>query len=152
MRDFSSNTAAMAAVKKIVLIEQSAARMFGLVDRVEDYPLFLPWCGGTELIERSEEKTAARIHINYHGIKAHFSTENTKTFPRHMRIDLREGPFKHLDGSWTFTPLGEGACKIEFALNYEFSARLLDKALGPVFNHIANTFVESFVKRASEGS
>lgn len=141
----------MAVVKKLVLIEHTAEHMFDLVDRVEDYPLFLPWCGGTELLERSDTRTAARIHISYHGAKAHFATANDKVYPRTMHINLVEGPFKKLDGSWTFTPLGATACKIEFQLNYEFSAKLLEKVLGPVFNHIANTFVESFVKRANQG-
>jgi ribosome-associated toxin RatA of RatAB toxin-antitoxin module len=67
-----------------------------------------------------------------------------------MHIRLREGPFDHLDGGWRFTPLGDAACKVEFELSYKFSNRLLDKALGPVFNHIANTFVDAFVKRAEE--
>ena len=124
--------------------------MFELVDRVEDYPKFLPWCGGTELLSRTDSKTAARLHINYHGLKAHFATENAKEAPHWMKIDLREGPFRAMDGGWRFTPLGETACKIEFRLHYEFSNRVLEKALGPVFNHIANTFVESFVKRAQQ--
>lgn len=138
----------MAAVRKQVLIEEPAPTMFQLVDRVEEYPLFLPWCGGTELIQRTSLRTVARIHINYHGIRAHFATENDKNFPRHMLIRLKEGPFTHLDGAWDFTPLGERACKVEFNLRYEFSARLLERALGPVFHHIANTFVDAFVKRA----
>lgn len=140
----------MAAVKKVVLIEYTPAQMFALVDRVEDYPQFLPWCGGTELIERTDILTAATLHINYHGIKAHFSTENSKLPPREMHIRLKEGPFEHLDGSWVFTPLGETACKVEFSLNYQFASRLLEKVLGPVFNHIANTFVDAFVKRAGQ--
>ena len=140
----------MAVVEKSVLIERTVCQMFELVDRVEDYPQFLPWCGGTELIERTETKTAARLHINYHGIKAHFATENAKEAPKWMDIRLREGPFRHLDGQWRFTPLGERACKIEFRLQYEFSNRLLEKALGPVFHHIANTFIDSFVKRANQ--
>jgi ribosome-associated toxin RatA of RatAB toxin-antitoxin module len=140
----------MAVVEKSVLIERTPAQMFDLVDRVEDYPAFLPWCGGTELIERTDSKTAARIHISYHGLKAHFATENAKEVPRWMNIELREGPFRRLDGGWRFTPLGETACKVEFRLHYEFSNRLLEKALGPVFSHIANTFVESFVKRATQ--
>ncbi len=140
----------MAVVEKSVLIERSAAQMFDLVDRVEDYPKFLPWCGGTQLFERSSSKTAARIDIRYHGLKAHFSTENAKDYPRSMTIALTDGPFRHMDGGWRFTPLGDAACKVEFRLHYEFSSRLLEKALGPVFNHIANTFVESFVKRAGE--
>jgi ribosome-associated toxin RatA of RatAB toxin-antitoxin module len=140
----------MAVVEKSVLIERTAVQMFELVDRVEDYPKFLPWCGGTELLERTHSKTAARIHINYHGLKAHFATENAKESPRQMNIRLREGPFRSMDGGWRFTPLGETACKVEFRLQYEFSSRILEKALGPVFHHIANTFVESFVKRAQQ--
>ncbi|MDR2015367.1 MAG: type II toxin-antitoxin system RatA family toxin [Azoarcus sp.] len=140
----------MAVVEKSILIERSATRMFELVDRVEDYPKFLPWCGGTELLERTAEKTAARIHINYHGLKTHFSTENAKETPRQMDIRLREGPFRKLEGHWRFTALGENACKVEFRLGYEFSSKILEKALGPVFHHIANTFVESFVKRAQQ--
>jgi ribosome-associated toxin RatA of RatAB toxin-antitoxin module len=140
----------MAVVEKSVLIERTAVQMFELVDRVEDYPKFLPWCGGTELLERTDSKTAARIHINYHGLKAHFATENAKEVPRQMHIRLREGPFRSMDGGWRFTPLGATACKVEFRLQYEFSSRILEKALGPVFHHIANTFVESFVKRAQQ--
>ena len=140
----------MAVVEKSVLIERTALQMFELVDRVEDYPKFLPWCGGTELLERTDSKTAARIHISYHGLKAHFATENAKEVPNWMNIALREGPFRKMDGRWKFTPLGETACKIDFRLQYEFSSKILEKALGPVFHHIANTFVESFVKRAQQ--
>jgi ribosome-associated toxin RatA of RatAB toxin-antitoxin module len=140
----------MAVVEKSVLIERTAMQMFELVDRVEDYPKFLPWCGGTELLERTESKTSARIHINYHGLKAHFATENAKEVPNWMNIALREGPFRKMDGRWKFTSLGETACKVDFRLQYEFSSKILEKALGPVFHHIANTFVESFVKRAQQ--
>jgi len=140
----------MAVVEKSVLIVRTAQQMFDLVDRVEDYPQFLPWCGGTELLERSAGITAARIHINYHGIKAHFATENPKEAPHRMDIAFREGPFRRLDGGWRFTALGDAGCKVEFRLNYEFSSRVLEKALGPVFNHIVGTFVDSFVKRAHQ--
>ncbi len=140
----------MADVKKLVLIEHSAPRMFGLVDRVEEYPQFLPWCCATELLKRDDAITAARLHINYHGVKADFSTENDKVYPTHMLIKLVEGPFHHLLGKWNFKPLGDTACKIEFELRYQFSSKLLEKAVGPVFHHIANTFVDSFVKRADQ--
>ena len=140
----------MADVKKLVLIEFTPAQMFELVDRCEDYPQFLPWCGGTELHLRTDTITAATIHINYHGIKAQFSTENTKRWPNDMKLRLTEGPFTRLDGHWQFTPLGDTACKVEFSLHYHFSSKLLHKVLAPVFNHIANTFVDSFVKRAGQ--
>ena len=140
----------MAIVEKSVLIPLTPQQMFSLVDGVEDYPQFLPWCGGTELIERTVDKTAARIHINYHGIKAHFSTENSKDAPRSMNITLRDGPFRRLDGGWRFIALGDDGCKVEFKLHYEFSSKMLEKALGPVFGHIVGTFVDSFVKRAHQ--
>lgn len=138
----------MADIEKSVLIERTPAQMFDLVDHVEKYPEFLPWCGGVDLIERTPEKTVATLHISYHGLKSYFSTENAKEAPHRMDMRLREGPFKEMQGSWRFIPLGAAACKIEFRLHYEFSSRMLETVLGPVFNHIANTFVESFVKRA----
>ena len=140
----------MAEVKKLVLIEFTPAQIFELVDRCEDYQQFLPWCGGAEVHKRTETITAATLHINYHGIKAHFSTENDKRYPYEMTLRLTDGPFTHLDGHWLFTPLGDTACKVEFQLRYQFASKLLEKVLGPVFNHIANTFVDSFVKRAGQ--
>lgn len=138
----------MARVEKSVLVAHTPERMFELVDRVEDYPVFLPWCGGTELRRRDEDITVATIHIAYLGVRQHFTTENTKTRPREMRIRLLDGPFSHLEGDWLFLPLGEDACKIEFRLEYTFSSRLLETLLAPVFGHITTTFVDAFVKRA----
>lgn len=140
----------MAQVNKTVLVGFSDAQMYALVDTVEKYPEFLPWCGGVDLIQRDEASTVATLHIAYHGIKQHFTTENHKTYPSHMRISLRDGPFKHMDGLWQFIPLSENACKIVFELNYEFSNTFLDKLIAPVFSHIANTFVDSFVLRAEQ--
>ena len=140
----------MALVEKTVLIEQSAARMFELVDRCEDYPQFLPWCSRTEVKFRDDTKTVGTLHISYHAVKSSFTTENEKVFPLSMRIRLVDGPFRRLEGTWTFKPLAEKACKIEFRLQYEFSSKLFEKVIGPVFSHIANTFVDAFVKRASQ--
>jgi ribosome-associated toxin RatA of RatAB toxin-antitoxin module len=124
--------------------------MFQLVDQVEDYPDFLPWCGGTELKSRDVHCTVATIHIAYMGIRQSFTTENAKTHPREMRITLQDGPFSELEGDWLFSPLGEGACKVEFRLQYAFSSRVLETILAPVFSHITNTFVDAFVRRADE--
>lgn len=140
----------MARVEKSVLVSHTPERMFELVDRVEDYPAFLPWCGGTELELRDAEHTVATIHIAYLGIRQSFTTENRKTYPREMRIALQDGPFSHLEGDWLFSALGVDACKIEFRLEYVFSSRMLEKLLAPVFSHITNTFVDAFVRRADE--
>jgi len=140
----------MARVEKSVLVAHPPERMFELVDRVEDYPDFLPWCGGTELRLRDAHRTVATIHIAYMGIRQSFTTENTKIHPREMRIKLQDGPFAELEGDWSFLPLGDDACKIEFRLQYVFSSRVLETILAPVFSHITNTFVDAFVRRADE--
>lgn len=140
----------MASVEKSVLIGHSAQQMYELVDRCEDYPQFLPWCNRADLKERTDTKTVATLHIDYHSVKSHFTTENTKTFPTLMLIRLVDGPFRKLEGAWRFVPLAEQACKIEFSLHYEFSSKLFEKVIGPVFSRIASTFVEAFVKRAAQ--
>ncbi|HMM47585.1 MAG TPA: type II toxin-antitoxin system RatA family toxin [Thiobacillaceae bacterium] len=140
----------MARVEKSVLVGHPPERMFELVDRVEDYPQFLPWCGGTELILRDDERTVATIHIAYLGIRQSFTTENLKVHPREMRITLQQGPFAELEGDWTFVPLGDDACRVEFRLQYLFSSKVLETILAPVFSHITNTFVDAFVRRADE--
>lgn len=138
----------MAVVHKTVLINYSAGQMFALVDRVEDYPEFLPWCGGVEINERQENKLKAKLKINYHGLKQSFTTENTNAPPHSMTMHLIEGPFKHFEARWNFKSLREDACKIEFDMQYEFSSRILESVIGPVFSMIANSFVDSFCKRA----
>jgi ribosome-associated toxin RatA of RatAB toxin-antitoxin module len=139
----------MAHVKKTILVNHSASCMFLLVDDVEQYPKFLPWCGGVDLIQQDDVSTIATLHIDYHGLRQNFTTKNQKTFPESMEIQLKNGPFKHLNGSWHFLALSDDACKIEFSLNYEFENHFLEKIIAPVFNHIANTFVDGFVKRAN---
>lgn len=140
----------MALVEKSVLVEYSAAQMYALVDDVPRYPEFLPWCGGAEILSREDGLVHAAVTIDYRGLKQRFSTENRLQPPVLIEMKLVDGPFRHLDGSWRFKPLGEEACKIDFRLHYEFSSKLLEKLVGPVFHLIANTFVDAFVKRAQQ--
>ncbi len=140
----------MALVEKSVLVGYSAAQMFALVDEVERYASFLPWCGGTDVKWRDEQSVVATVHINYHHLKQSFTTENSRQVPRLIEMSLQEGPFSHLSGSWRFVELAEDACKVEFRLQYEFSSKMLEKVIGPVFSYIANSFVEAFVKRAEK--
>lgn len=138
----------MTGVSRSALVPFSAGQMFDLVEGVEQYPRFLPWCSGTAVSYRDSLITRATININYRGIKQSFSTENRKQPPELMSIRLVEGPFHALDGEWRFTSLGTDACRIDFRLNYEFSSTLLEKLVGPVFGHIAGTMVDAFLKRA----
>lgn len=140
----------MSVVVKSVLVAYSARQMFDLVDTVEAYPQFLPWCSGSEVAYRDEHRTRATLHVNYHGVKQSFTTENAKEPPVSMIVKLVSGPFDVLDGTWRFTALAEEACRIDFRLHYEFSSKILEKLVGPVFSYIANTMVDAFVKRADQ--
>lgn len=138
----------MAVVHKTVFISYSTEQMFALVEKVEDYPKFLPWCGEVNVLQRAEHELVATLSINYHGIKQKFTTKNSNQPFSSMQMNLVEGPFKQLKGSWRFTALRADACKIEFDLNYEFSSKLLEHLIGPVFSKITNSFVDSFCARA----
>ena len=140
----------MADIEKSVLIGYSASRMFALVDKVEDYPKFLPRCGGSSVVPQNETVTHATIVIDYHHIKHSFTTENIRKKPELIEMTLLNGPFQNLDGHWRFIPLAENACKIEFRLHYTFAHIFLEKLVGPVFFMIANSFVEAFIQRAEE--
>ena len=138
----------MQSVSKSVLVPYSAAEMFELVDRIELYPQFLPWCSGTRALAARADGKTARVDINYHGVRAHFTTDNVNRAGESIVMTLRDGPFRHLHGEWRFVPLAADACKVELALAYEFATHLLERAVGPVFGHIANTFIDAFVRRA----
>ncbi len=143
----------MPLVEKSVLVGYSTVQMFDLVERVEDYPKFLPWCADAKVLTREtlpdgEERTVATLRINYRGVSQSFTTENFQRRGEYLRMTFKEGPFHALDGAWHFRALRPDACKVEFRLHYEFSNRLLGGLVGPVFSHIASTFVDGFTQRA----
>jgi ribosome-associated toxin RatA of RatAB toxin-antitoxin module len=140
----------MPEVTKTVIVPYTPAQMFALVDDVERYPAFLPWCTAGEVSLRDETVTRATLRIGYRGVRQAFSTENHKRAPFAMDIKLVDGPFRSLDGQWRFGDLAGKGCKVEFLLAYEFSSRMLSTLIGPVFSHIADTMVEAFVKRADK--
>jgi ribosome-associated toxin RatA of RatAB toxin-antitoxin module len=139
-------------IHKSAIVLHPAQKMFQLVDSVENYPRFLPWCGSTQIIERDNSKTIASIEINYKGIRQKFTTENTKKHNQEMIIKLIDGPFKSLSGEWMFKKLDKDSCQIELKLEYEFSNIILEKLISPVFNIIANTFIDEFIKEANKSN
>jgi len=128
----------------------SARQMFDLVNDVESYPEFLPWCSSTALISRTENKVCAELEVSRMGVRQKFSTCNQMVPGEHMDIELVEGPFKHLVGRWEFKSLREDACKVELELDFDFSGKLINAAFGTVFHQVANTLVDAFCKRADE--
>ncbi len=137
----------MHCIRKSVLAPYSAQQMYDLVDRVEDYPRFLPWCGGVDVHERSETVLDVTVHIHFLGIRSHFRTRDVRG-PGHLEMKLVDGPFRRLEGWWRFIPLVEDACKVEFMLEYEFASRTLETLIGPVFDKITRSFVDAFVNEA----
>ena len=145
----------MKQVKKSVLLWYTPREMYELVTAVERYPEFLPWCSKVEVLEREGDTVTARLHLAYAGVRHAFTTRNRNEDGHSVHMQLVDGPFSKLDGLWQFLPLnkpGGGAeataCKIAFELNYAFSSGALEAVVSPVFDRIANTFVDSFVQRA----
>lgn len=138
----------MKKVEKNVLVLHSAEQMFELVDRVEDYPKFLPWYSKTEIIERNGNELKARLFMDYMRVQQSFATHNHNIPGKEIRMDLLEGPFKTLCGTWKFIDLGGDMCKIEFKLEYDFSSALLSAVISPVFSHLTGTLVDAFIKEA----
>ena len=146
----------MKHVKKSVLLCYSPHEMYTLVTAVEDYPRFLPWCERAEVLERHDAGVTARLHLAYLGVRQSFTTRNVHVDGASVELQLVDGPFSELAGTWRFVPLpaAEGpqakACKVEFDLRYTFANAALEAVVSPVFDRIANTFVESFVTRAEQ--
>ena len=138
----------MPTVRKSVIVAAPREDLFDLVDGVERYPEFLPWCSGAEVYERDERVTRARICIDYHGLASHIETRNEKERPGRIALEFVDGPFREFHGAWSFTALGEAGCRAELALDYAFANRALEGLLGPVFGHIIETLVDRFVARA----
>jgi ribosome-associated toxin RatA of RatAB toxin-antitoxin module len=141
----------MKHVKKSVLLWYSPREMYELVTAVPDYPKFLPWCDRAEVLEQHPGGMTARMHLHYAGVRHAFTTRNRHETDASVVVALVDGPFSTLDGTWNFIRLGSGnACKIEFDMRYAFASVALEALVSPVFDKIANTFVDSFVKRAEQ--
>jgi len=143
----------MKTIHKSVLLFHSAHEMFALVTDIPRYPEFLPWCDRGEVLEASEHAMVARVGMAIGGFHHSFTTRNEHQADRQVTLELVDGPFSHLDGCWTFTPLGDGsqrACKVDFKLSYSFSSRTLAVLVGPIFDKIAGSLVDAFVKRADQ--
>lgn len=141
----------MTIVHKSVLLDYSAAQMYALVEDMESYPAFLPWCDSVDVQRDMTGNTAlASISLNFCGIRQYFTTRNTNTPPNSIRMTLVRGPFSKLDGQWTFTALNDHQCRVELHLNYDFSNFFLEKLVGSVFDIISNSLVDSFCERAKK--
>ncbi len=140
----------MTTINRSALVPYSAHQMFELVNNIEDYPRFLPWCAASHIISRTEKEVEATLDISWSGFHKSFTTLNILHPGERMELKLISGPFRHLEGRWNFQTLGEQGCKIIMDLEFELTGNFLDKMFQPIFNQIANSLVEAFCKRAVE--
>ncbi len=138
----------MATIKKSALVLYSASEMYALVNDIEAYPQFLPWCRSTQILSRAEDEVRATIEMVKGGVHKSFTTSNRMQKYKMIDIRLLEGPFKRLEGYWRFEPLRGDASKVALDMEFEFSNQLLRMAIEPVFKQIANSLVDAFCKRA----
>lgn len=140
----------MTTINRSALVPFSPAEMFALVDDIESYPQFLPWCRRAEVLARDADEVRATIELSKGGVEKAFTTCNRNQKNKMIEIRLVDGPFKRLEGFWRFDALGDAGCRIALDLDFEFSSRVLGMVVGPVFNQIANSLVDAFHKRAHE--
>jgi ribosome-associated toxin RatA of RatAB toxin-antitoxin module len=140
----------MNTLKRSAIVPYTARQMFELVNGIEDYPRFLPWCGKSKVLSRTDEEVVAELEIAWKGMHKQFSTRN-KLEPYHgMTMSLIEGPMKHMEGKWQFIDINDHGCKVLLDLEFEFTGGFLDMFFQPVFQGIANSLVDAFCARAVE--
>lgn len=140
----------MASIYRHALMPYSARQLFDIVNDVEKYPDFLPWCASGDIIEQTDDMMEASILMKKGRLNHRFSTRNTLVPGEKIRIELVNGPFKSLSGDWVFTSMPNDGCKIELRLQFEFSSKIMSALIGPVFTQIANSLVDAFCQRAHQ--
>ena len=133
------------------VLPHSPEQLFDLVADVERYPEFLPWCIGARIRSRRENVLAADLIIGFKGIRESFTSEVTLDRAA-LRIDVvyRDGPFKYLNNHWIFSAQPDGACEIDFFVDFEFRSRLLQRIIGILFNEAVRRMVAAFEARADQ--
>jgi ribosome-associated toxin RatA of RatAB toxin-antitoxin module len=139
----------MKRIARSAIVEHGAAEMYALVDDIESYPRFLPWCTGAVVEERTETSVRATLTVGMRGLRQSFTTQNENRPGESIDMRLVQGPFRRFAAAWRFKPLSAHACTIEFSLEYELAgplARLLER----LFDQIADTMVDAFTRRGHE--
>ncbi len=137
----------MRDIRREALVPYSAGQMFELIERVEDYPQFLPWCISTQLIERTADLVSATVEVGLRDLRVRVTTRNDKRAPEFMAIHMQGGSFRHFHGEWSLRPLGDSGCHVTFRLQYELALRA-ETLAGRLIERAADRMVDAFVLRA----
>jgi len=135
-------------IERSALVPHSAEQMFDLVDDVEAYPQFLPWCVGAAVDRVEGDEMIATLEVKRAKIRQRFSTRNRRRRPEEIAMYLEAGPFTNLQGGWRFQALNSVSCKVILQLEFEFSAELVGALFAPLFEDMAASMVAAFVDRA----
>lgn len=138
----------MRRVSKTALVPYTAPQMFALVDDVEAYPRFLPWCNSAEILSRSDEAVEATLELQKGSVTKAFTTRNSRNEPDSIDLELLDGPFRYLSGGWQFKGLGDQGCKVSLELEFEFDSVMVDMMFGAFFESTCNSLVDAFTTRA----
>ena len=138
----------MRSVNRSALVPYSPAEMFGLVDDVESYPEFLPWCNDATVHERDADTVEATLELHKGSMSNHFTTRNTLHRPDAIDLALVGGPFRHLEGGWRFQALEDAGCKVSLQLDFQFESMVVDLMFGRFFEDTCNSLVDAFTRRA----
>ena len=141
----------MKEVRRSALVAQPPQRMFALINDIESYPQFLPWCTRAQVQSRSDREIIASVEVRRGALHSQFTTRNELEADRRIRIRLVSGPFKTLEGEWTFVPVavpGQLGCRVDLLLRFAFANRLTAIVFEPLFEHTVASMVDAFVTRA----
>ncbi len=137
-------------IQRSALLPYSASALYTLINDVDSYPQFLPWCSASEVLEQGDDFMRAALVIAKGHLSQRFVTKNTLVPDQSITMALEEGPFSQLQGIWEFKALGDKACKISLDLEFDYAGSIMKATLGPLFTQAANTMVDAFCQRAKQ--
>ena len=140
----------MHTVTRSLILPYSAAEIYSLVDEIDRYRDFLPWCRDSIVLERKCQEVTAQIYVSFKGLNTAFTTRNFLLSEKKIKLELVDGPFDHMSGSWDFLSLDDRVCRVSLQVQFSLASRLANQTITPVFKYICNSLVESFAERAKQ--
>jgi len=137
-------------IQRSALVTFSPEQMFDLVVDVERYPQFLPWVVGAAVHEKSDHDLLASMEMQRMGVRERFTTRNVMERPGWMTLKLVTGPFRLLEGKWTFTPIGDAGTRIELVMRFEFANPMVALLFGKAFEQSCGQLIDAFIVRARQ--
>ena len=129
-------------------VDFTCEQMYQLVSDIESYPNFISFCRTGRLDQIHDDGYTATLEYQVGKITKSFTTRNKAQPHSEILMKLVSGPFKRLDGKWTFANVGANKCHVKFEVDYEFSSRAAEFALGPFFKSLQKIMLDNFCSEA----